>query len=1008
MTNKLTTPRITAILTAAFFICLQEMGLAVPFTGMRNVTQPDGTQIELYTEGDEFYAHYEHDGHAVVFSQETQSYVYATLSADGSELLPTRLRAGMDDPAVLGLPRHQRITGESRREKTRARREAWGVEERRRHQQQDAPMLLNAFGDEEGGPSVAPPARGTTGLIVGLTLLVDFPDFPSRISVNEIRQFLNGDNYTGYGNNGSVKKYFSDVSKGMLTYTNIVVGYVRAPQPRAHYESGGKDNCGPNAQRLIRDVLGKLTNQTDYASTILPSLDALSRNSSGYVFALNILYTSNGAYTGWPDGLWPHRWWVSPISIGNGIRLSDYQITNLGNECRLGTFCHENGHLICGFPDLYIESDILKLQSAWFGLACCLMGNGAHADDGRNPVAVCGYLATAAGWGTATILPWGIDNEAINLKLYNLSPLNVLRYQNPNRPGEYFIIENRLRTGRDTGMNREGTLLWHVNEQGNNFKYPNTPLECWVEVALGNGQLCEPAWIDGTSSGLSMLPGTRQSDHIPLSFGIFARREVIYVDASRPNDNGSGISWATAKKTIQAAVNYALPGSTVLVTNGVYGPISVNKKITIQSVNGAAATIIDGGNNSRCAYLGGAKRNGATLIGFTLRNGRFQTNGTGGGGGVSGGMVYNCIITGNTAIGNRRTGGGADDSILYNCLLIGNTANQTTVGFGGYAFGGGANNCVLYNCTLAGNTATLMGGQCAGGVSDSTLYNCIVWGNTAPNNANYDNRCTFYNSCTTPSPGGTGNITQNPLFVSSSSGNYRLQASSPCVNKGNNAHAFGHFDLDGRPRIINGTVDMGAYEFAPSYTVIFNGNGGTPTSQNVTQTFGNNYVLPTFNPTHTEEYTFVGWFTELTGGSQVTATTTVMQTSAHTLYAHWNIPPTHTFTTPIPVPYVWLNDYRPWKGVTDYEVLGNLLGENDLFFWESYVAGLNPTDANSKFLITNLVVSAGSRVSRLDWTPYRTDRTYTVWGKTNLTDTTPWYTPTNSGTRFFRVKVEMK
>ena len=41
---------------------------------------------------------------------------------------------------------------------------------------------------------------------VGLTLLVDFEDDPATIPPAEIEQFLNGDNYTGYGNNGSVKK----------------------------------------------------------------------------------------------------------------------------------------------------------------------------------------------------------------------------------------------------------------------------------------------------------------------------------------------------------------------------------------------------------------------------------------------------------------------------------------------------------------------------------------------------------------------------------------------------------------------------------------------------------------------------------------------------------------------------------------------------------------------------------------------------------------------------------
>jgi len=43
--------------------------------------------------------------------------------------------------------------------------------------------------------------------------------------------------------------------------------------------------------------------------------------------------------------------------------------------------------------------------------------------------------------------------------------------------------------------------------------------------------------------------------------------------------------------------------------------------------------------------------------------------------------------------------------------------------------------------------------------------------------------------------------------------NYRLQSTSPCINAGTNAFAPMPFDLDGNPRVLDGTVDMGCYEF---------------------------------------------------------------------------------------------------------------------------------------------------------------------------------------------------
>ena len=121
----------------------------------------------------------------------------------------------------------------------------------------------------------------------------------------------------------------------------------------------------------------------------------------------------------------------------------------------------------------------------------------------------------------------------------------------------------------------------------------------------------------------------------------------------------------------------------------------------------------------------------------------------------------------------------------------------------------------------------------------------------------------------------------------------------------------------------------------------------------------------------------------------------------------------YTLTSPEPVPYSWLRQYNLGVASGDFEAAANAAsgktqGGAATSVWEEYVAGTDPTNANSQLKAMIEMLDGAPIVT---WEPNLNTngvvRTYKVYGSETLENGGEWQYPTNSLHRFFKVSVEM-
>ncbi|MCP4259287.1 MAG: hypothetical protein GY774_17520 [Planctomycetes bacterium] len=349
---------------------------------------------------------------------------------------------------------------------------------------------------------------------------------------------------------------------------------------------------------------------------------------------------------------------------------------------------------------------------------------------------------------------------------------------------------------------------------------------------------------------------------IVVLFCPFAHGKVIHVDDDGQADFDN----------IQAGIDVANDGDTVLVAPGEYvitEPITFRgKAITVRSEAGPEQTTIriseastdlyadsdvvlfengeDAGSLLEGLKLTGSLLSGVSCIGSSpsLENCVITANYQRGVECLSSSpTITNCIISGSVGDSGVNCRDGSSPTIT-NCIISGNSA----IGSGGGGVYCNDSSPTITNCIISGNAARSGGGvQCIFN-SSPTLNNCILWNNTPDEiYLGSDASATITYSDVQGGWLGEGNIDSNPLFVDpagddniigTEDDDLRLLGGSPCFDTGNNAAVPTSVvtDRDGNPRIINGKVDMGAYESPTANFILSTSSLVIPEGQTATFT----------------------------------------------------------------------------------------------------------------------------------------------------------------------------
>ena len=459
-----------------FLIVMAFIGFAFPYEGyavpaapiIHPLVQSDGTIIKARQWGDDSCHGWEtEDGYTIVFNKVLNSWTYAINNTDG-ELISSSKVVGKDDLPDECYPHMRRaVLALSKIIMRMTTKETSGK--------------ASLVEDHATRNKISQKAVSPAGTAYIPFIMVNFSDTTTTYRKEDFNTLLFG---TG---TYSMKNYYEAVSYGKFSVsagTAGVVGWYTAAKKHDYYGENDEIDYDKWPGDLVYEAVKAADADVDFSD--------YDMDNDGYVDVVDIVHQGTGEEASSDEtDIWSHRWALDSAeyygyshygvyttndrnSKGEYVKIDDYVLEpeKLDNNTQetIGVFAHEYGHAI-GLPDLYDIDYSSQGIGDW-----SLMAGGSWnyvQEPGDRPALMDAWCKYFLDWIKPTQVTGTLTNEPITnasaaadvYQLRNGEPLS----------GEYFLVENRQKSGFDAGLPGAGLLIWHVDgDLIKKKKYSNT------------------------------------------------------------------------------------------------------------------------------------------------------------------------------------------------------------------------------------------------------------------------------------------------------------------------------------------------------------------------------------------------------------------------------------------------------------------------------------------------------------------------------------------------------